>query len=465
MTLSGLDGTYNLNTGFVVGSGSLTSNSSDPVTLTSVGTYGGVTQTYRATLTPLGGATQMFYGNSYGINYRACPWMGSAWGASASIGTVSPNAPQSLIAQQCPTRLETAVECQDSSNAISLFIETGSTWAAPVQISANSGDSADRAFDLAYMQTSGTLLAAYSEGSGPTVHYRTWDGTTLSADNSITFSGSGNLTFIRLIPSPSSNQIIMLLEETNKDVFAAVWNGSTWIKSKKLQATASMWNVEGFSAAWQTISGIALVAWVPASATSFQYCTWDGSSWGTPATSPTLLAQPDWPKMVADPASNSIIMGEQDVSQNIQVLVWNGSSWGTPLQIDGNATAANRRDFDVSYMPTGTNALVAWGHYPTANLLYRIWDGTKWKAAVTGPALDNTPSTVQLVQAPSLGQIFVTLNTYMSNELVAMAWNGSSMTSSTTISSSLAGNSWCYMPTVANSIGAGGYSVCRLEQP
>ncbi len=76
----------------------------------------------------------------------------------------------------------------------------------------------------------------------------------------------------------------------------------------------------------------------------------------------------------------------------------------------------------------------------------------------------NTPQDVQLVQAPSLNKIFVSLETYISSDLVAMAWNGSSMTSSTILTSSLAGD-WCYMPAPANSIGSGGYTVCRLEQP
>ncbi len=355
MTVTGQDGTYNSSTGLVVGSGSLTSNSTDPVTLTSVGTYGGVTQTYHATLTPNGGVTQMFYGNASGTNYRASPWTGSAWGASASIGSVSPNNPQSLIAQQCPTRTEQALECLDSGANVNLFIETGSTWAAPVLVSSNCGDGAERPFDLAYMP-SGTLLAAYRVGAGPTVHYRTWDGTTLSADSSITFSGTDNATFIRLVPSPSTNQVILLMVDGSKNVFGAVWNGSTWIKAKKLQATAlgDVGTLKAFPAALANYFRHCPLSSVKLPAPHLPILhSWDGVKLGhSQPPAPPLLgaASPTGGSRCRQTCqSNSIIMGEQDDGKNVEFLVWNGSSWGTPIEVETNVISTNRRDFDVCY--------------------------------------------------------------------------------------------------------------------
>jgi hypothetical protein len=396
------------------------------------------------------------------------PWTGSTWGSSSSVGSFN-SSPVWAVAHQCPTRSETALTTIDSGGKVYLLIETGSTWSAATELSSNGGEGDNRCFDCAYSQSSGQLLAVTRNASDKLVHFYTYNGTSVSAGSTLAFTGAGTVYYMHLVPKPGSNEIMLMMLDNAENVFAAVWNGSTWTNAIELETNAKTDQDECFSAAYETLTGRAIVAWSNATS-GVKYAIWNGSAWSATSSGPATSSPPVWVKMASDPTSNQIIMGTLSTNNYIYFDTWNGSAWGTPLLAETNAAGGTgKRNFDVSFKPTGTTGLVAWAEGGVNGFMYRTWSGSAWSAAATGPALDHPPSIVQLTPSAANSNIFAAFLSQTSGRLSAMTWTGSSFGATVDIVTNAAGptsdESFMVAPAVGAGSGSGGYTVCRLEQP
>lgn len=157
-------------------------------------------------------------------------------------------------------------------------------------------------FDLAYEAGSGRLLAAFGRTSTDgTINYCVWNGSAWSPTNCSTYStfafnggSSVDTRWVRLIPIDSGlktlrrNSILLLVADANDDLFAAVWNGSSFTNLSTMTTTLSTSEIRSFDGAWENGTGDAIVGWsegTSATTTPFHYkkwtrgtSTWDGSS-------------------------------------------------------------------------------------------------------------------------------------------------------------------------------------------
>jgi hypothetical protein len=463
-TINGEDG-YDLDgDGDVDGDGNLTDDGSDLLTLTVTGKANGCAHVWRGVVTPIPGDSTLFV---YGFKNDPQPfyrkWTGSTWGSSSKATDMGGKEPHWLVARQCPTRTEIATCILDKDIDINIQFYDGSSWSAVTELTSNAVTGTERCVDIAYEQLSGDLLIAYRTSSSTPLRFRTYSGTSVSSESSYTLPSTGGLKWVKMVPKPNSNEILLVTLDANNDVSTAIWNGSSWTNALLLETTATSSGDEGISAAYEGQSGEGIVAWSASGVMTVQYRTWNGSAWSAEANAPTLgTGEPRWVHMASDPAGNKVIMGTCDVNKDIYLTVWNGASWGTPLLAESNTPDANSREFDIAFEKGGTEALALWGRSSQSKFFYRTWSGSAWSTEQTGP---NMADVVKLVQAiPGLvpGQVLVSiLNRTLSGQVEGFLWNGSAFSQLGIIDSSISGTNTQEAFMVApplESSGTGGYT-------
>lgn len=326
-------------------------------------------------------------------------WDGTSWSAAAATIDVGSQQYWSVL-RRCPTRYEMLATYTTHSRTLQTTMLTNNTWSPVLTFTNNLGTQDQRPHDAAYEALSGDGLVVYRIANGSTIYYRTWNGSAWSAQQTVASPVSGAPRFLRLVPKPGSDEIMLVATTTDDKVGAMIWTGATWTDSVALDTGVNAGQREVADAAYEASTGRCLVVWGKDSTTSPQYRIWSGSAWLTGGAAPSVGASPRWIRLAADPASATILMGCLDADEDINVNAWSGSAWGATTEVETAANTVNRRAFDLSFTSGGTSALLLWG--ATINTpRYRLWNGSSWGAQQLAPALSNHPLIVQL--RPSSG--------------------------------------------------------------
>lgn len=424
------------------GDGDLADDPQDDFTLTITAASGGATATLRTrvTPTPANHVPLLVYGKQDDpvLYYRT--WADGAWSAEKTASNVGAQ-PRWVVSAWCPTRMEAAACTLNSNNELMIQFFDGSSWSAAQSVGTNTVQSSERPVDIAYESVSGDLLIAYRQSGGDALNFRTYDGTTLSSVSTLSALGAGSLKWVGLTPKPGGNEIIAIMLDSSKDVSAAVWNGSTWANGILLENDAAAAGDEGISAAYESQSGHALVAWSVNGQYYLQYRTWNGSTWSAEANSPSLgTAAPRWVHLRPDSASDVIMLGSLDTNKDIYLIRWTGSTWDAPLLVETDSPSSDSREFDVSFVNGGMKALAVWGRAGVNNCYYRLWSGSAWGAETLGPGTSNKVRVALVASGSAANQAFVMVLNKNSGALDALPWNGSTLGSKQTIAADVSGS-------------------------
>lgn len=353
-------------------------------------------------------------------------WGGANWAAPTSTMNFGGKQYWAVI-RRCPIRQEVTIACSTQGwNAVAA-VQTGSTWGSLLTASNDLGTLDQRPFYFAYEQSTGNGMIVARSGNSATLHYRTWNGSVWSADNSITSPLTGSPTFIKMIPKPGSAEIMLYVIDSNNSIAAMVWNGTSWGNKVTLEASAPGSTIECADAAYETNTGRCMLIWGHAGSGSPRYAFWTGSGWSSTGTMSDVGSVPQWFHLAADPTSNKVMLGVLDAAGRVNVTVWSGSAWDSYLQVESNAPTGGSRCFDVAFEPRGTRGIVGYGHATTTSLRYRTYDGTSWSNQSSGPTVPGTPFLVQLTPSGGGTEIMALLNcTGGQNRLEFMRWNGTS---------------------------------------
>ena len=98
----------------------------------------------------------------------------------------------------------------------------------------------------------------------------------------------------------------------------------------------------------------------------------------------------------------------------------------------------DRRPFDVAYEPDGSHALVVYSDN-TTSLGYRTYNGSGWSAASSMASLGAKPQWVQVVPGRTGSEMFIAAAD-LNLDLYVCRWDGSTMSSFTTITTTLGGS-------------------------
>jgi hypothetical protein len=437
----------------VIGAGSVSvsaATSGSQRTLTSVGVSGAGRRTSRAVVNQVSVSSPrtIVYGDPSTNLPRYRTWSGSAWSSSGTMLNVGGNARWAVL-KKCPFRNEVIAAFSDAGDDINAMVYDGSTWGSLVEATTNLGTNTDRPFYFAYEQSAGDGLLVYRSGAGAILYYRTWNGTAWSAQNSVSIPGSGDPKFVKLVPKPNSNEIMLICLDSANDVSALVWNGTSFGNSLRLESSTFDSGNEQLDAAYERSSGRCMIAWSRSGTNLPAYRIWSGSAWLSQGSLTDVGGSTKWLRLAADPAGNKIIAATLDGVADVNVQVWSGSSWGSVSQFETAAVNTDRRNFDLAFEPAGTRALLMWGRSSQQTPFYRVYSGSSWSAEAAGPALGSgmLPSIIQMVPSASGQEIMIAILRRSDGALWGMRWNGSAIVDTQTLAADVAGpnSDECFM--------------------
>lgn len=374
---------------------------------------------WRAPTTPpiTPGPVMMAYSKNTTVPFYRI-WNGTSWSAEASTGAsgISGNI-NYVVLKSARARNEAVLGMQTSNGSIYVQAWNGTSWSAAVQVG-TATTAATRGFDIAYEKNSDRLLITYSPAFlSADFAYRTWDGTTLSPATTITTPptiGYTNWIETEQNPVSTSNEITMIMLDSNSDVYGMRWNGTTWDTMGNAAAwdtTASNASRKGIDVEYEETTGRAMFMWGDATSTDNYYRIWNG----TTLTAATLLDIPtmggvaNWVQLAGRPGSSEIMFGVQDAGGDLNTRKWSGTAWDTATQHPEHDDATENiasRNFDIGWETYAANlgrAWLIWGDGSTRS--EKMWSGTSWGAANIASGSDDT-SFVRLRADMASGAMF-----------------------------------------------------------
>lgn len=225
-----------------------------------------------------------------------------------------------------------------------------------------------RAYDVAYENLSGRGMVVYSRTNAP--QYRIWDGSSLTPERAINVDATDDIRWIRLVPQPGSNRMMLLARwrslppgPQRNYSSAIIWNGATWTNLQPLEVQCkSEIAYETMDAAWSTNS--AMVVYINGNTANERekpkYQTYTpAGGWSGESEMTSLGGQPRWMRVEFSPDGTYAFAGflyVQGGAARLKGAYWNGSTWGSYIggvQLD----VSNKRDFDIAWS-SQTNTLM-----------------------------------------------------------------------------------------------------------
>ncbi|MBI5573520.1 MAG: lamin tail domain-containing protein [Elusimicrobia bacterium] len=340
------------------------------------------------------------------------------------------------VVRMCPqsVRQETIVGVLDRSDAatspdidISTYTATNG-WGTVKKLSTDSDVTTVRCFDIAYEQLSGDYIVVARTNNSTSVPWYSVNGAAPVAGPT---HGTGTIQWVRLEPKPNSDEMILVTCDSNEDVYASVWNGTTFGNTQLLEIE-SVSSSQGFDVAYTQSAGVGFVVWVDTNSTRPQYRTWDGYSWSAETT--TAFGHYDLAagrniKLAANPKNNELLLGTNDNGDDINVEVWSStlSVWLGGKEIDATARVLTVRTFDVEYEKSSGDGLLVYAD--AAGGIPTVWT---WNAGGSGVwaagtnANDTGAATLNWVQLASddLSDKIQLVTSDADNDINVQTWSG-----------------------------------------
>jgi hypothetical protein len=204
-----------------------------------------------------------------------------------------------------------------------------------------------------------------------------------------------------------------------------------------------------------TIACLLLVAWVTGSEATVgkavwrlsgsnipKYNDWDGSSFGTAATTANMGVQLRLVQAADARTRREVVVIAVGSTGTINAERWNGSSWSVvPISL-GSVVSPFYWVCDVVYERSTDNAVMVWAD--GNDLEYSVWNGTSWAAPATvsdyATVSGGTAATqVALASKPSSSEIMLAVTDNLGKDY-AFVWNGSSWSNAHTLATTTGGS-------------------------
>jgi len=332
---------------------------------------------------------------AYGLNGQSAPryrvLSAGAWSAAAVANSVG-STPQWLVLRAAPDGQRFALATLDNDVDVEVQFWNGSAWGAVYQATSDAGDKSTRVFDVAFEQSSGDALLVYRESGTNSVRYRTHDGSSWSAEQSISLTGDSPADWLRLLPKPGGDQMILTAAHDGDELaaVAAVWDGSSFGDIITLLDEDGSSHGEFVAAAWEAVSGEG-IAVVRDDDDSPRRRSFVADAWTGAVAVPSVGADPRWIRLFTAPASDAVVMITLDNDLDLNANVWSGSAWGANNQLETSMPTDSARHFDLTWEAGGAQAILAYGDSGSNVLKYRTWNGSAWTAESSGPNGGNSP--------------------------------------------------------------------------
>ncbi len=253
----------------------------------------------------------------------------------------------------------------DANSDIYGMLWNGSSWGtmgtAVAWDTTASTSTAKKCIDVEYEQTSGDIMFIWGDSVATDQYYRTYVGTTLSAATLLDIAAEGGIAeWLQLSSRPSSNEIMLGVQDAGADLNTRKWSGSAWdAAAQHAEHSAATENIlsRNFDIVWETHSSNPGEAWLVwgdgIAAGGVIVKQWSGAAWGG---NTTLTGSDDtsFIRLRADAAGNVLsgiyqnstaAVGARDI--NDRHLSGGLATWTDKTTIWGGATGADPVFFRV----------------------------------------------------------------------------------------------------------------------
>ena len=235
-----------------------------------------------------------------------------------------------------------------TDNTLRILYWNGATWSSNWTAALGASGGNGRGFDIAVEKLSGDIVVAYTTNlAGTEINFRRWDGATWTAAANYDSARLTNIVrFIKMESKPNSDDIGLIMADTNNDLSAAIWNGTTnaWGNAPAAVLTNDLAylnlgavEVESFDLSYESLSGDLLVAYATdAETTGLAYNTYSGGTWSALTRYANMNEAFENVDCASDPLTDNILCAAVGTAtQDMRVGVWSGSAWqGSTADVD-----------------------------------------------------------------------------------------------------------------------------------
>ena len=287
-----------------------------------------------------------------------------------------------IITQSDDGNLDAYV-CMENCTSTSSWVVTnniGNVWTTPPFVSS-------RRFDVEFETTTGDAILVYAvDNPNPSIDlsYKVLPAENLSfagiPEQNIDDTGHGvyvQYTWVRMDRNPNASQELIAVgfDDTNADINAWVWNGSTWGNLVEISASAtSTSGYEALAVRYASDGSKGMVVGANGTVGNVNTRYWNGSAWSGIITFDITPGSRDvrWANLKADPTSDDL-QGVFIASLNsLGTAYWNGSTW-TITPIDPGIDTSTQRCADFEWDYNGSQGYLIWDTDGNGNTLsYRL---------------------------------------------------------------------------------------------
>lgn len=251
---------------------------------------------------------------------------------------------------------EIAMIMLDANSDVYGMVWTGSTWSTMGTAAvwdASAASATKKTIDVEYEQTSGEAMFMWGDSVATDQYYRTWNGTTLSAATLLDIAAAGGVSeWVQLAARPSSNEIMVGVQDAGSDLNTRKWSGSAWdAAAQHPEHAATVENItsRNFDVVWETHSSNLGEAWIMwGNGSTITARQWSGTAWGTAS---TLSGSDDtsFIRLRADPVSGAVFagiyqnatsaVGARDIGE--RRLTGGSATWSAKTVIWGGSTSSD----------------------------------------------------------------------------------------------------------------------------
>jgi hypothetical protein len=318
-----------------------------------------------------------------------------SWTTKAGASPLASTAMWQVL-RNCPLRDEISLITCNDQRGVELQTWSASAWGATSTVVSDCGTYYDRVWDAEYEQAAAALLAVYCKPASTSLYYRLY--TTPSPSEQTYAPGlAATPIWIKLIAHPGTDEMV-LIAATSTNLYAAVWNGTSFGNFTTLSTTLVPLTYP-YDSAYTLTSGKAVVVWSNSASLTPMYTTWNGSAWATAAALPALSGTVTLMKLAPSPkyGGNEIMLACLDTTKHFSAVAYNGTTWGSVTTLDSNMATGYERRMDVAYEREGNRALALWHTNGQNALRYRTWSSGAWSGALVGPDMGSETRIVRLV--------------------------------------------------------------------
>lgn len=164
---------------------------------------------------------------------------GSSWGSQSSLPTIGSVGQWVRLAAD-PTSNDVLMVTSDEANDINANRWNGSAWGTNVELATTLANYDRRAFDVIYERGTGRALLVYGVSGSNVLRYRTWNGTSWSAEANGPNLGS-TVEIVTLSRGFDNAEIFIAVSTSNRRLHLIRWDGSSMGTATVATTSLSGW--------------------------------------------------------------------------------------------------------------------------------------------------------------------------------------------------------------------------------